>query len=93
MLFEWDETKRKINLIKHGLDFIDSYKLWQNTMVVIEDRRYDYGEVRYIGYGGLEGRIVVCAYTLPACNCVRIISLRKANRREIRYYEKIIEKK
>jgi len=91
MRFEWDENKRISNLEKHGLDFLDAYVLWDDVMVVVPDSRYEYGEGRYIALGKFYKRIVVCAYTLRG-ESIRIISLRKANAREVKYYEQVLKK-
>ncbi|EKD92405.1 MAG: hypothetical protein ACD_29C00023G0001 [uncultured bacterium] len=87
MIFEWNENKRIINLEKHGIDFIDAYKLWLSIMAIAEDKRYDYSESRFIALGLLKNRVVVCAYTTRGNDTIRIISLRKANKREIKRYE------
>ena len=47
----------------------------------IADQRWDYGEDRYRLLGAVEDRVFVVIYT------IRIISARKANRREVREYE------
>jgi uncharacterized DUF497 family protein len=52
---------------------------------VRHDTRRDYGEPRVIAYGLIRGRINVCVYTLRG-DIYRIISLRKANRREVDAY-------
>ena len=86
--FEWDENKRISNLEKHGVDFIDAAEFWSSPMVVIDDQRYQYGENRYIALGLLKKRVVVCAYTVRQNSVIRIISFRKANDREVKFYEK-----
>ncbi len=90
MKFEWDEKKRKINLEKHFVDFAVVHKLWDLPMLVIEDDRQDYGEKRWVGVGLLNGRVMVAVFTMPQPNLIRIISFRKANQREVRYYEKAV---
>lgn len=87
MIFEWDEAKRQINLEKHGVDFVDASKMWDGIMLVAEDVRREYGESRHVGIGRIEGRLMVVVYTDRSINVVRIISLRKANSREVRFYE------
>ena len=87
MIFEWDEAKRLLNLEKHGVDFVDAYKIWDSVMLVSEDTRREYGESRYVGVGRIEGRAMFVVYTNRSVNIVRIISLRKANSRETRSYE------
>ena len=51
------------------------------------DRRWDYGEDRYRLLGAVEGRMFVVIYTMRG-STMRIISARKANRREVREYER-----
>jgi uncharacterized DUF497 family protein len=87
MKFEWDEAKRATNLEKHGVDFADAQKMWQKAMVVAKDARREYGESRYVGISRIEERVMVVVYTERAVDIVRIISLRKANSREVRSYE------
>ena len=48
--------------------------------------RYDYGEMRYRGVGLLNGRLHVLVFTETETG-IRVISLRKANTREVRLYE------
>ncbi|MBF0481963.1 MAG: BrnT family toxin [Desulfovibrionaceae bacterium] len=90
MQFEWDERKRTSNREKHGIDFEDAPAVFSPDMIVFEDHRREYGEQRYIGMGTLCGRIVVTVFTVRG-DTVRIISMRKANRREAAYYEKTTE--
>jgi uncharacterized DUF497 family protein len=87
MKFEWDEAKRATNLEKHGVDFVDAQKMWQKAMVVAKDARREYGESRYVGISRIEERVMVVVYTERAVDIARIISLRKANSREVRSYE------
>ena len=88
MIFEWDEAKRTTNLEKHGVDFVDASDMWTRPMLVAEDVRREYGESRYIGMGYVQDRLMVVVYTHRTANVVRIISLRKANSREVRIYGK-----
>lgn len=88
MRFEWDENKRAANLKKHGVDFVAACSLWNRLMLTIEDTRTDYNELRLIGMGLLKKRVMVVVFTERQPDIIRIISFRKANRREIEYYEK-----
>ena len=85
MEFEWDENKRRINLREHGLDFADAYRAFSEDAFVIIDDRKDYNEYRYILLGLMHERIVVIAFTVRG-NVIRIISMRKANKREQKSY-------
>ncbi len=81
MQFEWDENKRKINIAKHSIDFADANEFFRNNPVIFPDTRGDYGEKRYIAMGPLEGRVMVAVFAMRK-NIVRIISMRKANKKE-----------
>lgn len=89
--FEWDEAKRAGNLAKHGIDFVDAMEMFAAPMFVKSDERKDYGEPRWQGLGIVQGRLMVVAYTKREPNTVRIISLRKANRREKDFYQDAIK--
>ncbi len=77
--YEWDDAKRDANLRKHGVDFaaIDAFD-W-DTAVIYSDTRHD--EPRWVAVGFIGDRlhVVTCTERAPR---LRIISLRKANRRE-----------
>jgi uncharacterized protein len=88
---EWDNVKARANLRKHGLDFLDAAELFTGALYTAPDLRHDYGEDRWTGIGQIKGRTVVITFSQPGINTVRVISLRKATRRERREYEKIIE--
>ena len=59
--------------------------------MVIPDERFDYKEVRFVGYGYVNGRLMNVIYTERSPSIIRIISFRKANSREKRLYEKSIK--
>ncbi len=63
MEFEWDESKRKENLRKHGLDFRDAVTLFEGPVLSLLDSREDYGEPRWLGIGLLESICAVVAFT------------------------------
>ena len=85
--FEWDEAKRQANLAKHGIDFAMASIVFANRVLAAEDRRRDYGERRYCGLGLLQDRVVFVVFTLQGDDTCRVISLRRANRREQNAYE------
>jgi uncharacterized protein len=85
MKFAWDEAKRRANLRKHGLDFIDARDVFSGVTCTIEDRRFEYGERRFITLGMLRDTVVVIAHTETASE-VRVISMRKATRHEHKLY-------
>jgi len=88
MEFEWDEAKNALNIEKHGINFYDVRDMFNHPMWVRLDDRVDYGEDRWVGIGLLSRRLGVVLYTERCGNTIRIISARKANKMEIRGYEK-----
>jgi uncharacterized DUF497 family protein len=87
MIYEWDEAKNRSNFAKHGLDFADAEHVLTGPCVTFVDSRFDYGEERLITLGLLAGRVVIVAHA-PRSDTTRIISMRKANRREQKIYQK-----
>ncbi len=59
MNFEWDDTKYKSNIKKHGIDFNDAPMIFDSYTLTMEDDRCDYGEERFITFGLLKGRVVL----------------------------------
>ena len=85
MKVEWDLTKAEMNFAKHGVAFESIRFFAFETALVWEDDRRDYGEARMIALGFIEGRLHHLAYTMRG-DILRVISLRKANAREIGHY-------
>ncbi|HET8802359.1 MAG TPA: BrnT family toxin [Marinobacter sp.] len=85
MKIEFDPGKDAINIEKHGVSLAQSAMLEWDNVWAIEDARNDYGERRMIGYGPIADRVYCVVYTERE-ETRRIISLRKANRREVRLY-------
>ena len=90
MNFEWDEEKRRANIIGHGLDFSDSWEIFEGPMLTGLDEREDYGEDRWIAIGLLKGIVVVIVFTERGEDTIRVISLRKALKHERIKYEQAI---
>lgn len=86
MIFEWDENKRRNNLQKHGLDFRDAHLVFTDDAFVLEDPHDDYDNTRYILQGMLKQVIVIIVFTMPDDETIRIISMRKANKKEQKDY-------
>jgi uncharacterized protein len=88
MRYSYDSEKKAANLKKHGLDFDDAKRVIESgDTVTFEDRRFDYGEVRYLTLGLLHGVVVIIA-TAETDKTIRIISMRKAAKNEQKiYYE------
>jgi uncharacterized protein len=87
-MFEWDERKNRQNLEKHGIAFEDALSVFANNeALALEDKRRDYGEPRYVVLCPLEQVLVHVTYTVRGGN-IRLISARRASRREKRDYER-----
>lgn len=82
MKISYDREKRARTLVERGLDFDDAARLFSDAPVVdyVDDRR-DYGEVRWISSGYLDGRLLVIVWTQRG-DTRHVISMRKANERE-----------
>ena len=88
MKFEWDPQKEKINQKKHGVSFDDAKEALNCGLVVVLKEDTDSGEERYVYLGmckKLNVLVVVVAY--PDEQITRIISARKANKSERKFYE------
>lgn len=79
--FEWDEAKRASSRERHGVDFAEIAGMDWTSALVVEDDRQDYGERRFLVMGRIGGRLHVAVIT-PRGERFRVISLRKANKRE-----------
>jgi len=84
-MFVWDEAKRRLNLRKHGIDFMDAEKIFRGVTFTAEDDSADYGEQRFLTLGLLEDQVVSVAHTEQGEE-IRIISIRKATKNEARFY-------
>ena len=81
MRLTYDQAKREKTFAERGLDFEDALNVFEGTTVEMEDKRQNYGELRIICFGMLEGRMVVVGYT-PRGAVRHVFSMRKANERE-----------
>jgi uncharacterized DUF497 family protein len=82
MRLTFDPAKREKTLAERGLDFDRAREVFEGVSVTTDDRRVDYGEHRSVTVGYLDGRVVVVVWTRRG-QVRRIISMRKANEREI----------
>ncbi|GLS87768.1 hypothetical protein GCM10010873_27420 [Cypionkella aquatica] len=82
MQIEYDPAKRDATLLKRGLDMAAASAIFETEILTVKDDRMDYGEVRFVTVGYMNGRMMFVAWT-PRGGVRRIISMRKANDREI----------
>jgi uncharacterized DUF497 family protein len=85
MRFTWSERKRAINLKDHGLDFVDAPRVFEGATYTFEDDRFDYEEQRFETLGLLAGVPVSIVHT-ESEDEIRVISFRKATKREADIY-------
>ncbi len=81
----FDPAKDKANQAKHGVSLSLARELDWSSVLVKPDTRRDYGELREIGYGVIQNRLYCVVFTQRR-NTMHIISLRKANSREVKNY-------
>jgi uncharacterized protein len=85
MEFTWSEAKRAANLKAHGLDFVDAPRVFEGVTYTFEDDRFSYGEQRFVTLGLLAGIPVSIVHT-ESEHEIRVISFRKATKREAQIY-------
>lgn len=89
--FEWDTNKAKSNLIKHGIRFEEAVLVFDDPYHLSLQYRHENGEFRWQTIGLVHGLIVIMvAHTVrfeSGDEVIRIISARKADRKERSRYE------
>ena len=83
MHLEFDTTKRDQTLAERGLDFARAGEVFAGQHLSRPDMRQDYAEDRHVTTGWMDRRVVVMVWTSRG-EVRRIISMRKANEREIK---------
>ena len=87
--FEWDPEKAKRNLEIHGVSFDEASTAFGDTLsLTIYDPLHSKDEDRFILIGNTyKNRLLIVVHTIRG-NRIRIISARKATKKEREYYEK-----
>ena len=86
MKITYGPIKNQRNIAKRGLSFDRVVDLdWSDPLITM-DNRQDYGETRFIAQMKLDGRLHIVVFT-EVTDGLRIISFRKANKREVNIYE------
>jgi uncharacterized DUF497 family protein len=86
--YEWDEAKNAANIAKHRIDFDEAVRIFEGPVLENIDRRRDYGEVRIVAFGEVDGRELTVVYTMRGEN-PRIISARRSYKNERRTYRQV----
>jgi len=90
MRFEWDEAKRRFNLKRHAIDFVDAEEIFAGETIALLDDRFEYGEMRLLTFGLLNDRVVAIAHT-ETDEVIRVISIRRASKNEEELYFKQVK--
>ena len=81
----FDPAKSERNVTDRGLPFTLVAQMEWSGAVIKEDVRKSYGERRYLALGMIGDRLHAVVFT-PRAEKVHVISLRKANQREMKNY-------
>lgn len=96
-VFSWDRRKSDANLADRGFDFEFASAIFFGPTLEREDARQDYGERRMVAIGSVDGILLVVVYTDRVISGSpierRVISARRASKRERAAYEAAIEAK
>jgi uncharacterized DUF497 family protein len=84
--FEWDDNKRRANVEKHGIDFVDAKEVFDDPEAITLKSPVHTGEPRYVTIGTMKGKLIAVITTLRDTT-VRIISARVARRIERQTYD------
>ena len=87
MRIEYDPVKNAKNIAERGLSFDAAARFDFSTALYAVDDRKEYGEQRIRALGRVGSRVHSLVF-VETTDGIRVISFRKANRREVRLYEK-----
>jgi uncharacterized protein len=86
MEFEWDEAKRRVNIAKHGIDFVRAKEIWLGEVLEIRSSQDHHSEPRHLAYGLIGERVITVVFTRRGDD-VRLISARRARQHERQAYQ------
>ncbi len=87
MKIEFDPIKDATNIARHGVSLQAAEEFDWDTAFEREDDRFDYGEDRFVAIGLIGNRLHVLVFTEGSHDdAVRVISLRPAEKHEVRFY-------
>ena len=85
--FEFDPAKSDKNLRERGFDFAYAARVFEGRVATFRDARFEYGEVRMVAIGEIEGRMFTVVY-IARDDLRRIISARRAQGQEVRVWQR-----
>ena len=89
IFFDWDENKNQKNLIKHGISFEEAKSVfWDDNAILFDDVVHSEEEDRFLLLGMSEDSnvCIVCHCYRESDSIIRIISARKATKKEEERY-------
>ena len=87
MEIEWDADKATSNLQKHGVGFEEASTALLDPLALAQEDATSEGEPRWVLIGmSARARLLTVIYTLRRPERIRLISARKATRKEANYY-------
>jgi len=87
MRFTWDETKNLSNIKDHKISFVQAAYIFSDPLrKEYYDKKHSDYEDRFIAIGMAENRMLFVSFTEPDTETIHIISARKADRQERRFY-------
>jgi len=90
MRYTWGPEKDALNRRKHGLSLDEGVPALEDPYREFWiDDRFDYGEERFATLGLGRRRVLYVVSAIPLHDITRIISVRKANRNEVKQYDRV----
>ena len=87
MEIEYDSRKAESNLKKHGVSFEEAATTLYDPMALVQEDTDSTGEERWVLIGlSSQANLLTLVYTLRNAEIIRLISARKATRKEVKYY-------
>ena len=87
MVVTFDSAKDVLNIANHGVSLALAEHLeWDYLVCRPDDTRHDYFELRMIGFAPIEQAVYCVVFVEREDEVLRVISLRKATRKEVRIY-------
>ena len=89
MRFDWSESKNLENQRKHGVSFEEARELFESGADYLEifDANHSMDEDRFIAIGATRMGVLVVVWTSRGDDLTRIISARRATRKETRFFK------
>ncbi|MDR0936255.1 MAG: BrnT family toxin [Oscillospiraceae bacterium] len=87
-MFEYDKSKSRGNFEKHGIDFVEAQRLWDDGSLLYKPSDYYGSELRWLVTGMIDDKYYTAVITTRGNDYIRIISVRRARKEEVQNYDK-----